>query len=318
MPILSTELISNYYTILLNKNGDLRRYILDSWNENLQQDVAEKSFIQGDIGSRIVEFSNPFHQATMSGPILILKDLDAELDYASDTNQNLRNQPTGLYDIFDLILDNLNMIIRPLANDGSDYFTPELLPFFLDNANISINSSEVNTTATVTSIYPNGFASNSFNVLTPSTASKLYRETRVMGRLVKFWDFGLRLFGDHYAMTQATINIKVVADKVTHIGNNFYNGNVTPDFAITGYSISGDATISITPAQLESFKLYQAPGYFYVFQNSIGISLIDSYRGNRIFDFGSFLVPPRVEFDMRSNQLNQARVSFQAFVRRSY
>ena len=74
MPILSTELMSNYYTILLNKDGNLRRYILESWNENLQQDVAEKSFIQGDIGTRVVEFSNPFHQATMSGPILILKD----------------------------------------------------------------------------------------------------------------------------------------------------------------------------------------------------------------------------------------------------
>jgi hypothetical protein len=318
MPILSTELLSNYYTILLNKDGNLRRYILESWNENLQQDVAEKSFIQGDIGTRVVEFSNPFHQATMSGPILILKDLDAELTFAGDSNQNLRNQPTGLYDIFDLILDNLNMIIRPLNNDGSDYFSPDLLPFFLDSATISINNSEVNTTATVTSIYPNGFSSNNFNVLTPSTVSKLYGETRVMGRVVKFWDFGLRLFGDHYAMTQATINIKVVADKVTNIGNNFYNGNVTPDFIITGYSISGDATISIMPSQLDSFKLYQAPGYFYVFQNSIGLALIDSYRGNRIFDFGSFLVPPRVEFDMRSSQLNQARVSFQAFVRRSY
>ncbi len=318
MPILSTELISNYYTILLNKDGNLRRYILESWNENLQQDVSEKSFIQGDIGSRVVEFSNPFHQATMSGPILILKDLDAELIYAGDEDQSKRNQPTGLYDIFDLILDNLNMIIRPLSSNGSEYFTPELLPFFIDSATISINNSEVNTTATLTSIYPNGFSTNNFNVLSPSTASKLYGETRVMGRVVKFWDFGLRLFGDHYAMTQATINIKVVADKVTNIGNNFYNGNVTPDFVITGYSISGDATISIMPSQLDSFKLYQAPGYFYVFQNAIGLALLDSYRGNRIFDFGSFLVPPRVEFDMRSNQMNQARVSFQAFVRRSY
>jgi hypothetical protein len=139
-----------------------------------------------------------------------------------------------------------------------------------------------------------------------------------MGRFVKFWDFRLRLFGDHYAMTQATINVKVVSEKVTNIGNNFTNGNVTPDFIITGYSISGDAMISISTQQLQSLRLYQGPGYFSVFQNSIGLGLIDNYRGNRVFDFGSFLVPPRVEFDMRSGQLNQARVSFQAFVRRSY
>lgn len=318
MPILSPELISNYYTILLNKDGALRRYILESWNENVQQDVSEKSFIQGDIGSRIVDISNPFHQATMTGPILILKDLDAELTYAKDQDQSKRNKSTGLYDIFDLILDNLDTVIQPLKDDGTGYFPANKLPFFLDNAQISINSSEVNTSATVTSIYPKGFSSNEFNVLTPSTASKILDEPRVMGRVVKFWDFGLRLFGDYYALTQATINVKVSADRVTNVGNNFYNGNVVPDFVITGYSISGDAVISILPEQFDSLKLYQAPGYFYVFQNSIGLTLMDSYRGNRSIDFGSFLVPPRVEFDLRSNQLTQARVSFQAFIRRTY
>lgn len=314
MPILSTELLSNYYTLVLNG----KRYILDSWNENLQQDVSEKSFIQGDIGSRIVEFSNPFHQATLTGPILILKDLDAELEYAGDQNQNLRNQPTGLYDIFDLIIANLNIISRPLTNPGSEYIPPEQLPFFLDSATISLNESEVTTTANVTSIYPRGFMATDFSLTTPSTGYKLNGETRILGRTVKFWDFRLRLFGDHYAMTQATINVKVVADKVTNIGSNFYNGNVNPDFVITGYTVSGDAVISILPQQLQSLRLYQGPGYFSVFQNSIGLGLIDSYKGQRVFDFGSFLVPPRVEFDMRSSQLNQARVSFQAFVRRSY
>lgn len=106
-----------------------------------------------------------------------------------------------------------------------------------------------------------------FSLTTPSTGYKLNGETRILGRTVKFWDFRLRLFGDHYAMTQATINVKVVADKVTNIGSNFYNGNVNPDFVITGYTVSGDAVISILPQQLQSLRLYQGPGYFSVFQN---------------------------------------------------
>ena len=65
MPILSAELLANYYSITLNN----KTYILDSWNENLQQDVNDKSFIQGDIANRIIEVNNPLHQATMSGPI---------------------------------------------------------------------------------------------------------------------------------------------------------------------------------------------------------------------------------------------------------
>ena len=67
MPILSTELLSNYYAIVLNG----KKYILDSWNENLQQDVSDKSFIQGDIANRIIDVNHPLHQATMSGPILL-------------------------------------------------------------------------------------------------------------------------------------------------------------------------------------------------------------------------------------------------------
>ena len=106
MPILSTELLSNYYAIVLNG----KKYILDSWNENLQQDVNDKSFIQGDIANRIIEVSNPLHQATMSGPILLLKDLDAELKVVDnafinveEANKNL--PPFGIYDIFDLIIE---------------------------------------------------------------------------------------------------------------------------------------------------------------------------------------------------------------------
>ena len=312
MPILSAELLSNYYSITLNG----KTYILDSWNENLQQDVIDKSFIQGDIGNRIVEVSNPLHQATMSGPILLLKDLDAELKVVdnafintTDANKNL--PPYGIYDIFDLIIENLNIVSRPIT-DTTD------LPFFIDNGTISLNFSDVNSTVTLTSIYPQGFERTRTLGSTKSTAEKNFAEERILGRTVKFWDFRFRIFGDFYAVTQATINIRVVSDKKTNIGNNYFNGNTNPDFVITGYSISGDAIISIPPFQFENFRLYQAPGSFNVFQNSIGIGLIDSYRGHRYIDFGNYLILPRIEMDMRSNQMTTARISFNTFVRRSY
>ena len=312
MPILSAELLSNYYAITLNG----KTYILDSWNENLQQDVNDKSFIQGDIGNRIIDVSNPLHQATMSGPILLLKDLDAELktvDNAyinvNDANKNL--PPYGIYDIFDLIIENINMVSRPITETTD-------LPFFIDNASIALNFSDVTSTVTLTSIYPQGFERTQSLGFSKSSAVKNFEDARILGRTVKFWDFRFRIFGDFYALTQATINIRVVSDKKTNIGNNFYNGNTNPDFIITGYSISGDATITIPPFQFENFRLYQAPGSFNVFQNSIGIGLIDSYRGHRQIDFGNYLILPRIEMDMRSSQMTTARISFNTFVRRSY
>jgi hypothetical protein len=312
MPILSAELLANYYAITLNG----KTYILDSWNENLQQDVSDKSFIQGDIANRIIEVSNPLHQATMSGPILLLKDLDAELkvvenSFINVTDANKDLPPYGIYDIFDLIIENLNMVSRPIT-EVTD------LPFFIDNGSIALNFSDVNSTVTLTSIYPQGFERTQSLGFTKSTAEKNFEEARILGRTVKFWDFRFRIFGDFYALTQANINIRVVSDKKTNIGNNYHNGNTNPDFVITGYSISGDAVISIPPFQFENFRLYQAPGSFNVFQNSIGIGLIDSYRGHRYIDFGNYLILPRIEMDMRSNQMTSARISFNTFVRRSY
>ena len=312
MPILSAELLSNYYSITLNG----KTYILDSWNENLQQDVSDKSFIQGDIANRIIDVNNPLHQATMSGPILLLKDLDAELSVVenpyinvADANKNL--PPYGIYDIFDLIIENLNIVSRPITETTD-------LPYFIDNGSIALNFSDVTSTVTLTSIYPQGFERTQNLGSTKSTAQKNLQEARILGRTVKFWDFRFRIFGDFYAITQANINIRVVSDKKTNIGNNFYNGNTVPDFVITGYSISGDAVISIPPFQFENFRLYQAPGSFNVFQNSIGIGLVDSYRGHRYIDFGNYLILPRIEMDMNSNQMTTARISFNTFVRRSY
>jgi hypothetical protein len=312
MPILSAELLSNYYAITLND----KTYILDSWNENLQQDVSDKSFIQGDIANRVIDVNHPLHQATMSGPILLLKDLDAELKVVDnafinveDANNNL--PPYGIYDIFDLIIENLNIVSRPITETTD-------LPYFIDNGSISLNFSDVMSTVTLTSIYPKGFERTQNLGYTKSTAEKNFQEARILGRTVKFWDFRFRIFGDFYALTQANINIRVVSDRKTNIGNNFYNGNTVPDFVITGYSISGDAVISIPPYQFENFRLYQAPGSFNVFQNSIGIGLIDSYRGHRYIDFGNYLILPRIEMDMKSSQMTTARISFNTFVRRSY
>jgi hypothetical protein len=219
--------------------------------------------------------------------------------------------PYGIYDIFDLIIENLNIVSRPIT-EATD------LPFFIDNGSIALNFSDVNSTVTLTSIYPQGFERTQTLGFTKSTAEKNFEEARILGRTVKFWDFRFRIFGDFYALTQANINIRVVSDKKTNIGNNYHNGNTNPDFVITGYSITGDAVISIPPFQFENFRLYQAPGSFNVFQNAIGIGLIDSYRGHRYIDFGNYLILPRIELDMRSNQMTSARISFNTFVRRSY
>ena len=308
MPLLSFELLSNYY--VLNLNG--KNFILDSWNENLQQDVNDKSFIQGDIGNRIVDINNRMHQATMSGSLLILKDIDQ--DGIPEVNTNTvpsEKAPANIYDVFDLVLENLSFVNKPVGIDDIEY------PYILENATINLNFSDTNATATITSTQPDGFGKVLSIIDSESTANIVFGETRFIGRTVKYWDFRLRLFGDYLALTQANINIRVVTDKKFYVGNNYANGNENPDYVILGYQITGDATISLMDYQYENFKLYQAPGTFGVFQNKIFLALQNDYRGERILDFGEFLVPPRIEFDTGANKLVTARISFNTFARRT-
>ena len=308
MPLLSFELLSNNY--VLNLGG--KNYILDSWNENLQQDVNDKSFIQGDIGNRIVDINNRTHQATMSGSLLILKDIDQPSAPEVNTN-NVPSEiaPTNIYDVFDLILENLAVVSKPIGIDNVEY------PYILDNATINLNFSDTNATATITSTQADGFGKVLNVIDSESTANIIFGETRFIGRTVKYWDFRLRLFGDYLALTQANISIRVLTEKKFYVGNNYSNGNENPDYVILGYQITGDATVSLMDYQYENFKLYQAPGTFGVFQNKIFLALQNDYRGDRTLDFGEFLVPPRIEFDTGASKLITARISFNTFIRSS-
>lgn len=299
MPILYGDLLSNYRTVTLNG----KRYLLDSWTEILQQDVSAKSFIQGDIADRIVEVSNPLHQGVMNGPILILRD---SADVFKNTDPAF-NAPFGITDSLDVILETINQAQLQNTNGGSNVY-------FLDSGTINIDYGECNATATITSTSPNGFGPNA----TPSlVASKLFGTANVIGRTARVWDFGLRLFGDFYPIQRCTINVKVNSEPKYAIGNNTTRGNTNANFAIIGYSITGEATITILPEQMEAFKLYQAPGQFNVFQNAIGLNILNQYRGNRFMNFGEFLVLPRISLNMNANQNITASVNFTTFVRRS-
>jgi hypothetical protein len=97
MPYLSPELLSNYYFITMGG----KRYLLDSWTEITQQDVNDISMIQGDIGNRVIDINNPFHQVTMNGPLVILRDLDNQLSNTAKTEI----APANVNDISDSGID---------------------------------------------------------------------------------------------------------------------------------------------------------------------------------------------------------------------
>jgi hypothetical protein len=298
MPYLSPELLSNYYFITMGG----KRYLLDSWTEITQQDVNDISMIQGDIGNRVIDISNPFHQVTMNGPLVILRDLDNQLSNTATTEI----APANVNDIFDLVKNNIGSVVDILVSNNRPFY-------ILDSASLNIEQEDVSMTATITSTQTNGFDTS---VVTPVSATRLFQDTRALGRTVRFWDFRLRLFGDFFPVTRATINFKVVSEKVFNLGNNVAYGNTYPDFLVTGHAINGEVTIAILPSQYETFKLYQAPGSFNVFQNEMFLQLIDGYRGNRSFNFGEYLTLPRISLDMGSNKMITAVISFNMFLRR--
>ena len=79
---------------------------------------------------------------------------------------------------FDLIIENLNIVSRPITETTD-------LPYFIDSGSISLNFSDVMSTVTLTSIYPQGFERTQSLGSTKSTAEKNFEESRILGRTVK-------------------------------------------------------------------------------------------------------------------------------------
>lgn len=278
MPLLNSSYIGTWYIV----NLDNKRRLLESWSESKIQEVQAKRYIQGDIGTHIVDVGGYYYQANFSSPIIIFNG-------------------GNFSDCFDLVLQNLQIIQEPITN-ATD------LNYILDNASISINQSSVNVSASVESYKGFNYVGN----------YKEYAPTDdFVGRTARFYDCVFTYNNNSYPVIDARIDIKVENSKNYFVPSALGTADLTPTYGINGYSASGSVTFAITPEQFEALKISadQLPGYFVTTTGGVSLTVLNQ-NGNRILSLGDFIFQPRVELDMKSNQIITGKVTFQTMFRR--
>ena len=282
MPILTSNYIASWY--LLNLYGKNR--LVQSWTESLQQDVNNKSMLQGDIGTHIMDIGGVWYSATIESPAIIM------------------GQPnTGLYDAFDIVLEGLAIAQNPI-----DSAIASSLDYVLESSNITINPEGVNVTANIENSvgWPNQkqYFGNTY--------------TDFIGRTARFYDTIFSFMGGTYLIKNAQLNIKVELDKLYFVGQS-----QIPTYSIKGYTVEGSAVLLTTPGSYDAQVLInlQTPGVSNPINKTIALQIQDQYAANglgyRRLSLGDYMEVPTISLNMNPGQTIEATVNFKTYFRRS-
>ena len=282
MPILTSNYIASWYLVYLN--GKYR--LLESWNESLEQEVNNKQMIQGDIGTHIMDIGGIWYSATATSPIIIM------------------GQPnTGLYDVFDIVLEGLAVAQNPITDDIANS-----LDYILETSTISVSPEGITVTA------------NILNAVGWANQKQYFGDnyTDFVGRTARFYDTTFNFMGGTYLIKSADITITVESDKIYFIGQS-----QIPTYTIKGYSVSGKATLVTTPESYDAQVLInlQTPGSHLPISREVSLQVQDLYAPNsfgyRKLNLGEFMEVPNISLDLKPNQTIEATVDFKTYFRRS-
>jgi hypothetical protein len=288
MPILPADYFSNWYVVSL----DNKPRILQSYNEILSQSAENTKFIQGDIGSRIVNIGPKNYQATLNSPILIIDPETVE-----DT----------LYDIFDLVLENLLKIQQPISDLDISSFD-----YILSSASIQLSSDSSSINATIESWQPIG-----------SAIAYNPENYNMIARQAKYYDIQFGMFGENYLISNGTLNISCNPVQTFYIpGTNSGLGNTTPLYAVNNYFINGNVNLIITPEQYNLLKLYnaQSPGIFNASKQPLYLRVLNRMQGvnkDRVLNLGEFMFLPSIDISLSAGQPTIANVNFSTMFRKT-
>jgi hypothetical protein len=279
-------LTSNYIAswYVVSLNGKNR--LLEGWNESLEQEVNNKALIQGDIGTHLMDISGVYYKAQISSPVILM----------SSPN-------TNFYDAFDIVLEGLSVAQLPI-----DDTIAASLDYVLDSATVTINPEGINVNCNIENsvgwVGQKQYFGDNYNDFT--------------GRTARFYDCIFNFLGGEYLVNSAELQIKVNLEKMYFIGQS-----QIPTYAITGYSVTGSASILVTPDSYDYQTLIslQTPGVSAPLAREVSLTILDQYSNNglgyRQLYLGEFMNFPSVSLDIKPNQTIQATVNFNTYFRRS-
>ena len=288
MPLLNSEYLSNWYTLSFDNVGIC---IAESFTQAKVQEASNKSAIQGDIGTHIMDIGGKYYTSNVSAPVLI-----------GYTDANVT-------DVFDLI----------------GYFTTAQ-----SNTVVAANSAYLMKSATIDVSTDTVRASANFEGDSRIDITNYVTQApdNLYARTARFYDvrFQVGTIGGYYFtgnILSGAININFDIDKVYVLGQS-----QAPNFAIRGYSASGNIKLAITPDDyanyLDNASLItgseQAPGELLTapllgdtaFAGAL-LEIAPFVPNGRKVLLGAYAVITKLEFSMQQNNIITANVEFAAY-----
>ncbi len=218
MPLLNSEYLSNWYTLSFDNVGIC---IAESFSQAKVQEASPKGAIQGDIGTHIMDIGGKYYTSTVSAPVLI-----------GYTDANVT-------DVFDLI--------GYFATAQSNTVVYADSAYLMESAQIEVSADAVKATASF-----QGDRRIDLATYVTSAPDNLYART------ARFYDvrFQIGKIGGFYFIgniLSGNISIKFDIDKVYVLGKSADQNPQAPNFAIRGYSATGNIKLAITPEDYANY-----------------------------------------------------------------
>lgn len=293
MPLLNSEYLSNWYTLSFDNVGIC---IAESFSQAKVQEASPKGAIQGDIGTHIMDIGGKYYTSTVSAPVLI-----------GYTNAEVT-------DVFDLIGYFTTAQSNTVVYGDSAYL--------MESAQIEVSADAVKATASF-----QGDRRIDLATYVTSAPDNLYART------ARFYDvrFQIGKIGGVYFIgniLSGNINIKFDIDKVYVLGKDADKNPQAPNFAIRGYSATGNIKLAITPQAYANFldndleitgteqlqgQLRTAPLLGDSAYAGAMLEIAPFVTDGRKMILGSYAVITKIDFNMQQNNIITANVEFASY-----
>jgi hypothetical protein len=295
MPLLNSEYLSNWYTLSFDGIGidGTRICIAESFTQAKVQEASNKSAIQGDIGTHIMDIGGKYYTSSVSAPVLI--------GYTS----------SDILDVFDLI--------GYYTTGQSNTVVDSDIVYLMKSATIDISTDTVKATANF-----EGDKRVDIATYVVNAPANLYART------ARFYDVTFRIgeIGSIYfsgAVLSGGINITFDIDKVYVLGQS-----QAPNFAIRGYSATGNIKVALTPEMYANIlddptkikgseqiagELITSP-LLTDTNTALAGSVLEIADGRKLI-LGAYSVITKMEFSMQQNNIITANIEFASYFNKS-
>jgi hypothetical protein len=305
MPLLTADYISSLHTF--KTRLDNRYLILDSFTQKQVQTVEQNTFLQGSLGTHIMNVGAMKWETELRSPFFIFDNPNSSVD--------------NLLNILSSVLYTPNFIIF-----GHDELDPVLSShILLHGASIDISETGINTVMNLVSdnhcLYDGvgNFPPDKF-WMQLMNSNPIFSDNYLTGRIGRFYDVTLLMGDIVFGILSGNINIDV------NIEENFFlnTGIPAPNFAVNSYKISGTLKVAY-PVPRANFDvldyLAQTSGSLLTHNDSfilqIGnqpLCLLDlAHVGGAGGSFPVRVIYSNVSKKLETNQIITATINFESY-----